>query len=141
MKIYVILVAFFLTSSCLKKESSNALSPGADSVEGIYTGYRSQQNGQKIAADSTKITLQVTRLAADQVEILQTSPNEFKYKVTMQDLRFTYDLGITEAGCGVAKIKGEGAFHANTLYLLETLECTRTITGAKTFTQLRATKQ
>lgn len=111
------------------------------SIEGTYTGYRSQQSGQKSATDSTKITLKVTRLSANQVEILQTSPNEFKYTVTMQDNRFTYDLGITEAACGAARIAGEGTFKGKELYLLETLECTHTLSAAKTFTQLRASKQ
>ncbi len=135
------LITFFTLASCIKKENSTSMYPNSDSIEGTYTGYRSQQSGQKPATDSTKIALKVTRLSASQVEILQTSPNVFKYLVKMQDNRFTYDLGITEAACGAARIEGKGSFKANALYLLETLECTRTLTAAKTFTHLRATKQ
>lgn len=133
------LITFFTLVSCIKKE--NSASMNSDSIEGTYTGYRSQQSGQKAATDSTIIDLKVTRLSGNQVEILQTSPNEFKYTVTMQDNHFTYNLGITEAACGAARIYGEGSFKGNTLYLQETLECTRTLTAAKTFTHLRATKQ
>lgn len=117
------------------------MAPNSDSIEGTYAGYRSKQNNQQAATDSTKIMLQVKRLSANQVEILQTSPNDFKYTVTMQDNHFTYDLGITEAACGAARIQGTGTFEGRELYLLETLECTRTLTAAKTFVQLRATKQ
>ena len=59
----------------------------------------------------------------------------------MQGNRFTYNLGITEAACGAARIEGEGTFQGKQLYLQETLECTRTLAAAKTFTHLRATKQ
>lgn len=136
-----LLLLFFLAASCIKKENNAALTPVADSVEGTYIGYRSQQNGGKAANDSTQITLKVSRLSATQVQILQTSPNEFRYLVTMQDNRFTYDLGITEAACGAARIVGEGTFKGKELYLLETQECTRALSAAKIFTHLRATKQ
>lgn len=139
--ILLILLSIFLLISCTKTENSTPTALHSASIEGTYTGYRSQQSGQKAATDSTKITLKVTRLSANRVEILQTSPNEFKYTVTMQDNHFTYDLGITEAACGAARIAGEGTFKNNELYLLETLECTRTLSAAKTFTHLRASKQ
>ena len=139
--ILLILLSLFLLISCTKTENSTPMSLSSASIEGTYTGYRSQQSGQKDATDSTKITLEVTRLSANRAEILQTSPNEFKYTVTMQGNRFTYNLGITEAACGSARIAGEGTFNGKDLYLLETLECTRTLSAAKTFTHLRATKQ
>ena len=139
--ILLVLLSLFLLLSCTKTENSTPLALSSDSIEGTYAGYRSQPYDQKAETDSTQIILKVTRLATNQVEILQTLPNQFKYIVTMQDNRFTYDRGITEAACGVARIKGEGSFKGGTLYLLETLECTRTLTAAKTFTQLRATKQ
>ncbi|MPR32941.1 hypothetical protein [Salmonirosea aquatica] len=143
MKFFVPLcvIIFFTLVSCIKKENSASMIPDADSIEGTYSGYRSQQIGQQVAKDSTRIILEVKRLPSGQVQILQTSPNEFKYLVTMQNNRFTYDLGITEAACGVAKIQGEGSFKDNKLFLLETLECTRSLAAAKTFVQLRATKQ
>jgi hypothetical protein len=139
--ILLLWLPLFLLISCTKTENSTPMALRSDSIEGTYAGYRSQPSDQKAATDSTKITLIVTRLAENQVEILQTLPNQFQYTVTMQDHRFTYDRGITEAACGVARIKGEGSFKGGTLYLLETLECTRTLTAAKTFTQLRASKQ
>lgn len=143
MKFFVpfLLIHSLLLISCVRKENSAAMTPGTDFIEGTYQGYRSQYTGQQVATDSTKITLVVKRLSGDQVEILQTSPNEFKYIVIMHDNHFTYNLGITEAACGAASINGEGTFQANGLYLLETLACTRNLTAAKTFTQLRATKQ
>ncbi len=133
-----VLFLFFCKS---KSEDHFATSLKITSVEGTYEGYRSQQEGQRSATDSTKITLQVTRLAADYVEILQTSPNEFKYVVTMKDNRFTYDRGIVEAACGVAHIKGEGSFSGNALYLIETLECTKNTTVPDSFIRLRAKKK
>jgi len=136
-----LLLIFFLTTSCIKKDSSTVQVLGTESVEGTYTGYRSQRIGQQAAVDSTKITLEVMRLPSGQVQILQVAPNAFKYLVNMQENRFTYNLGITEAACGAALLKGEGSFQGNKLYLLETLECTRNLSAAKTFVQLRATKQ
>ena len=135
------LIVIFLTNSCIKKDNGTVELSDPASVESTYTGYRSQRTGQKVATDSTQITLKVSRLADEKVQILQTSPNEFKYIVTMQGNRFTYNLGITEAACGAARIEGEGTFQGKELYLLETLECTRTLAAAKTFTHLRATKQ
>ena len=133
--------AFFLFFCKNKSDDPLTTSLKTVSVEGTYEGYRSQQEGQRSATDSTKITLQVTRLAADHVEILQTSPNEFKYVVTMKDNRFTYDRGIVEAACGVASIKGEGNFQRNTLYLIETLECTKNTSVPDNFIRLRAVKK
>lgn len=139
--ILLILLSFILLLSCTKIENRTPIALSSASIEGTYTGYRSQPNDKKAVADSTQITLKVTRLTANQVEILQTLPNQFKYTVTMEDNRFTYDLGITEAACGAARIVGEGTFKGKELYLLETLECTRTLSAAKTFTQLRASKK
>lgn len=137
-----LLIPLFLLLFCKKKtEVPLPISLKMTSVEGIYEGYRSQQQGQQTATDSTKITLQVTRLAADLVQILQTSPNEFKYVVTMKDNRFTYDRGIVEAACGAARIKGEGNFSSNALYLIETLECTKNTSIPDSFIRLRARKK
>ena len=136
-----ILIIFLLLVSCINKENSASLNTTADEIEGTYSGYRSKRIGQQAATDSTKVLLKVSRLPSGKVEILQTSPNEFKYVVTMKDLGFSYNLGITEAACGAASIEGEGHFKGNRLYLLETLECTRNPGAAKTFTQLHAVRQ
>lgn len=137
----LLIPVFFLFFCKNKSELPLVASLKIPSIEGIYEGYRSQQQGQQAATDSIKITLQVSRLAADQVQILQTSPNEFKYVVTIKDNRFTYDRGIVEAACGVAHIKGEGNFQGNALYLVETLECTKNTSVPDSFIRLRATKK
>lgn len=137
-----LLIPVFLLFFCKNKsEDTLATSLKITLVEGTYEGYRSQQQGQRSATDSTKITLQVSRLATDQVQILQTSPNEFKYVVTMKGDHFTYDRGIVEAACGAARIKGEGSFQGNALYLIETLECTKNTNVPDSFIRLRATKK
>ncbi len=137
-----LLISVFVLFFCKNKsEDALATSFRTTSVEGTYEGYRSQQQGQQEVTDSTKITLQVTRLAADHVQILQTLPNEFKYIVTMKDNHFTYDRGIVEAACGAARIKGEGNFQSNALYLIETLECTKNTKVPDSFIRLRATKK
>ncbi|WP_373514130.1 hypothetical protein [Persicitalea sp.] len=137
----LLLPAFFLFFCKSKSEDTFATSLKSGTVEGTYEGYRSQQKGQQPATDSTKITLKVTRLAADQVQILQTLPNEFKYVVSMKDNHFTYDRGIVEAACGVAHIKGEGNFQDNSVYLIETLECTKNTSVPNSFIRLRAMKK
>lgn len=136
-----LLFILFLTTSCTKEDTGKVEFSAPETVEGTYLGYRSQHIGKNLATDSTRITLKVTRLADGRVQILQTSPNEFKYIVTMQGRGFTYDLGITEAACGAARLGGEGTFKDKELYLLETLECTRIPSASKAFTQLRAFKQ
>lgn len=137
----LLIPVFFLFFCKNKSEDILATSLKTTPVEGTYEGYRSQQQGQQAATDSTKITLQITRLAADQVEILQTSPNEFRYVVTMKDNHFTYDRGLVEAACGAARIKGEGNFNGNAVYLIETLECTKNTSVPRSFIRLRATKK
>ena len=137
----LLIPVFFLFFCKNKSEDAQPTSLKIISIEGIYEGYRSQEQGQRSATDSTKITLQVTRLSVDRVEILQTLPNEFRYVVTMKDNRFTYDRGLVEAACGVALIKGEGSFQGNTLYLIETLECTKDTSVPNSFIRLRAKKK
>ncbi len=139
--ILALLISTFFLFFC-KNKSENALvaSPDID-VEGTYVGYRSQQQGQKLATDSIKITLQVTRLSDNQVQILQTVPNEFKYIVTINNNHFTYDRGIAEAPCGAASIRGKGSFYENSVYLEETLICTKNTAVPDSFIRLRATKK
>ncbi|GHB80589.1 hypothetical protein [Persicitalea jodogahamensis] len=137
----VLLISAFLLTFCKNKSDSPLVDAPNIDVEGTYVGYRSQQQGQRVAADSTEITLQVTRISANQVQILQTSPNEFRYTVTTNSRQFTYDRGIIEAPCGVASIKGEGSFNENSLYLEETLKCTKNTTIPDSFIRLRATKK
>ena len=138
-----LLVVSLLAFSFCKNKSESALStaPKTTPIEGTYVGYRSQQQGQQPAADSTQITLQVSRISDKEVQILQTAPNEFKYLVKMQDNNFTYDRGLVEAACGAAQIKGKGSFQNGVLLLVETMECTKNKSTPDSFIRLRAVRK
>ncbi|TDB67975.1 hypothetical protein [Arundinibacter roseus] len=135
------ILAFFLLFSCQKETERVPEAQANSSFEGTYAGYRSQRLANELATDSTKITLEVSRISDSQIQILQTSPNEFSYLVTMKNHRFSYDRGLGEADCGAASIQGEGVFQNNSLVLLETLRCTRNTSYPDRHVQLRAFKQ
>lgn len=110
-------------------------------IEGIYEGYRSQYTDLQPVSDSTRIELKVTQRASGKLEILQIVPNEFKYVVNLENGKFTYDLGLGEAACGVTHISGQGYFQDNRLYLREKSECINAKSAGAHFIQLRAQKK
>ncbi|GAB2798960.1 hypothetical protein GCM10027275_50890 [Rhabdobacter roseus] len=132
-------VLLLLGFACKKEEEARP--PGLDSLEGTYVGYRSSSLASKAATDSVQVTLTVSQLAPGQFRILQTSPNEFEYIVTMRDDQFTYDKGLGEDACGVTKLTGQGYFRHGALYLIETIQCTAALSAPTRYIQFRAQKK
>jgi hypothetical protein len=137
----LLILAVPLLFSCKQGTESEPAARKISSFEGTYVGYRSRSIAQEKALDSIKVTLEVTRTGANQIQILQTSPNEFRYLVSIKGNLFSYDRGLTESECGASAITGEGYFREKELYLIETLSCTRQVAQSKSFIHLRAVKQ
>ncbi len=127
--------------SCAQQSNHDQAFLSIGPIEGIYEGYRSQFSDLQPVSDSTRIKLKVTQQAGGKLEILQIAPNEFKYVVNLKNGRFTYDLGLGEAACGVTHISGEGYFQGDRLYLREKSECKNAKSAGAHFIQLRAQKK
>lgn len=127
--------------SCAQQSEQDQSFLSISPIEGIYEGYRSNFSELETPSDSTRIKLKVTQKASGKVEILQIAPNEFKYVVNLKNGKFTYDLGLGEAACGVTHISGEGYFKNDGLYLREKSECKNAKSAGAHFIQLRAQKK
>lgn len=138
--LHLIFLPFIALFSHGLHSDESSLLKNYGSIEGMYEGYRSQFYGKETASDSTKIKLKVTRLSTGKLEILQIIPNKFKYLVIFKKDRFTYDLGLGEAACGVTHISGVGYIRENRLYLREKSECKNTKATEAHFIELRAQK-
>ncbi len=136
-----LLLPVCLLLACNQSTDPNDTSISLGPIEGTYEGYRSSFTSQAPPSDSIAIELKVSRKAGGKLEILQTSPNVFKYLVDAKDGRFTYDLGLGEAACGVTRITGEGYVKDDRLYLREKSECRNAQSAGVAFIQLRATKK
>lgn len=142
MKYFVFTFWIITTLIACKNSADESMVVKHTSLEGQYSGYRSQTIGNAKASDSTKITLEVTSISPNEIRIQQISPNEFQYLVTMRENHFTYNKGVGETPCGAVMISGEGHFKNNALTLLETSKClnTQALSSPASYIRLRAKK-
>jgi hypothetical protein len=106
------------------------------SLTGTYEGYKFFNKSYK---DSLAVTMKVEWISDKKMNIEEITPFKHIKQIELTGFDFTYDRGIGEDDCGRITMTGAGNFKGTSLYVIETIKCTKANRPDK-FVEYKVTK-
>ncbi len=122
-----IMLCLVLCTGCKKEAEKEPVVKEPELTEkslvGTYKGYKFFNKSYK---DSLAVTMKVEWVSDQKMNIEEITPFNHVKQIELTGFNFTYDRGVGEDDCGRITMTGTGNFKGTSLYVIETIKCTRT---------------